>query len=221
MTRNSAFRGDGKLTTGRPSNRSCPSIRSSLCRTRLASRLFSSHSNGTSLCIYRCKHRQGRMRVQIDCREEGSRPQCAGRGSGVRVLGNRNRQINDPASAAIRPLGNGRRRHTDRSSNEPRGSDREGGLPSGGAPPDGKVSGTAGGEPDGCERPDAGPGVGFTSRTGRSQSVPIDRPASEVGDNMANTMPGKAENLVNARAFCPGNPPPIRSDWQLCHGSIA
>ena len=53
------------------------------------------------------------------------------------------------------------------------------------------------------EDPCDGAWDGLTARTGRSQSGPIDRPASEVGDNMTDTMPLKSENQINTRAFCP------------------
>jgi hypothetical protein len=121
---------------------------------------------------------------------------------------------------AFRLRQNRRGGYTDRSSSDPRGNVRDGGPPSGGAPPACEVSGTSGAAD--CERPCAVACVGFTSRTGRNRSAePIDKLASEVGDSMANTIPRTYENKVNAGAFCPGRRRPIRPDWHLRRDRIA
>jgi hypothetical protein len=82
---------------------------------------------------------------------------------------------------------------TERSSIDPRGNVRDGGLPSVWPPPFGNISGVGdNGETD-CDAPPDRPvdvaWNGATARTGRTHSGVTDKLASEVGDNMMTTMP--------------------------------
>ena len=80
-------------------------------------------------------------------------------------------------------------RQTDRSSIDPRGSERDGGPPSLWPPPLGNISGMGESGADNCEVPWDVAWGGLTARTGRTHSGVTDRPAREVGDNMVDTMP--------------------------------
>ncbi len=85
------------------------------------------------------------------------------------------------------------------SSTDPRGKFRDEVPLSGWAPAFGGVCGISESGADNCAAPGEDCGEGLTARTGRAQSKElIDSPASEVGDNMADTLPMNAEIQVNA-----------------------